>query len=65
MRGTRHARHRHYHHAARHIGGRGNLARKIARLEEHQRDLEEETAEVAELIKRLRSRSEENTPNEA
>jgi hypothetical protein len=55
MRGTRHAaRHRgHRHH---HVAGCGGIERKIARLEEHQRDLEEETAEVAELIKRLRER---------
>jgi hypothetical protein len=55
MRGTRHAaRHRGHHH--RHVAGRGGIERKIERLETHQRDLEEETAEVAELIERLRER---------
>ena len=52
-------------HRARHRGGPGcgphgrrhrslNREEWLARLEEYQRDLEQETADVADLIKRLR-----------
>ena len=59
MRGTRYARARHRGHHHHHVAGHGGIERKIERLENHQRDLEEETAEVAELIKRLRARAAE------
>jgi hypothetical protein len=50
--------HRHRHHAG--ACGRGGSRRRlsrdewIARLEEHQRDLEQEIADVADLIRRLK-----------
>ena len=49
------------HHGYRHGRGRGFRLRRyptpeewLERLEEYQRDLEQETANVAELIRRLR-----------
>lgn len=38
---------------------------RIAWLEEYQRDLEQETADVAERIRRLRERREEQAPEPA
>jgi hypothetical protein len=56
--------HRHHH---RH--GRGRCRRRfpssedlLAMLEEHQRDLEQEAADVAELIRRLREAGPQATP---
>jgi hypothetical protein len=56
--------HRHHH---RH--GRGHCRRRfpsseelLQMLEEHQRDLEQEAADVAELIRRLREAGPQTTP---
>jgi hypothetical protein len=51
--------HRRHHRAGRHCGpkiGRGRFDREawLERLERHQRDLEQETADVADLIRRLK-----------
>jgi|LNFM01.1.fsa_nt_gb hypothetical protein len=51
--------HRPHHHRGHGCGPRrerlpGNRAEWLARLEEHQRDLEQRTADVADLIRRLR-----------
>jgi len=52
MRGTRHrGRHRHHGH---HHWKRLTRQQKIEHLEEHQRDLEQRTADVASEIARLR-----------
>ena len=55
--------HRHRHH------GRGRCGRRfpssqelLSMLEEHQRDLEQEAADVAELIRRLREAEPKETP---
>jgi hypothetical protein len=54
--------HRHRHHG-RHCGRRFPSARELLeRLEEHQRDLEQEAADVAELIRRLREAEPKETP---
>jgi hypothetical protein len=50
------------HHRPHHCGPRGRRGMRLpldreqmlARLEEHQRDLEQRTADVADLIRRLR-----------
>jgi len=51
--------HRHrYQHGRRHGLGRGrvpNAAQLLERLEEYQRDLEQEVADVADLIRRLKT----------
>jgi hypothetical protein len=60
-------------HRARHRGGPGcgphgrrrrsfNREEWLTRLEEYQRDLEQETADVADLIKRLRDEPSGETP---
>jgi hypothetical protein len=54
-------RHRSHHRGGPHCGPRGpegfsvDREQWLARLEEHQRDLEQRTADVADLIRRLRS----------
>jgi hypothetical protein len=55
--------HRHHRH------GRGHCRRRfpssqelLSMLEEHQRDLEQEAADVAELIRRLREAEPKETP---
>ena len=57
-------RHRHHHGRRCHGLGRGrvpNAEELLQRLEEYQRDLEQEVADLAELIRRLR----ENRPQTA
>jgi hypothetical protein len=56
-------------HKHRHHRGRGHCARRfpsshelLHMLEEHQRDLEQEAADVAELIRRLRDTEPKETP---
>ena len=45
----------HHEHRRRHRFGRfGNREQWLSRLEEYQRDLEQEVADVADLIKHLR-----------
>ncbi len=61
---TRHARHRDRGASARGAGTlrrgkRRHGAERIARLEEYQRELEQEAADVAATIKRLRARAAE------
>ncbi len=52
--------HRHRHHRGRRCHGLGcgrvpNAAELLERLEEYQRDLEQEVADVADLIRRLKT----------
>ena len=53
----RHGRHRHFGHRGFGPGGRGfgrfNRETMLERLEEYRRDLEQELADVSDLIKRL------------
>ncbi len=59
------------YHGPRHCGPKrrfpGNREDMIARLEEHQRDLEQRTADVADMIRRLREEpaTEPGTPEPA
>jgi hypothetical protein len=49
-------KHRHHHRRGCHGFGRGrvpNADKLLERLEEHQRDLEQEVADVADLLRRL------------
>ena len=46
--------HQHAHRRRRHFRRFGNRDEWLARLEEHQRDLEQELADVADIIKRLK-----------
>ena len=61
-------KHRSHRHCGPHRGGPhrdrlpGDRTEWLARLEEHQRDLEQRTADVADLIRRLRH--EPTTPAE-
>jgi hypothetical protein len=52
--------HHHRHHGRRHMHGRRfpNRQELLARLERYQRDLEQEIADVADLIAHLRDRQE-------
>jgi hypothetical protein len=55
---------RHRHGRRCHGFGRGrvpNAEQLLERLEEHQRDLEQEVADVADLIRRLKSGASEQT----
>ena len=51
--------HRAYRRAHRRFGNRDEW---LAKLEEHQRDLEQELADVADLIRRLKEGTPETTP---
>jgi DNA-binding response OmpR family regulator len=54
--------HRHRHHRRGHCLGRvPNAEQLLERLEQHQRDLEQEVADVADLIQRLREKEPEAT----
>jgi hypothetical protein len=59
--------HRHRHHAGH--GGCGRFGRRfptseelLSALEEHQKDLEQEVADVAELIRRLKQEQAQQQP---
>ena len=55
-------KHKCFRGARRHGFGRGrvpNAEQLLARLEEHQRDLEQEVADVADLIRRLKEQQPE------
>ena len=57
-------KHRHRHGKRCHGFGRGrvpNAEQLLERLEEYQRDLEQEVADVADLIRRLKSAAPEQT----
>jgi len=52
-----HHEHHHHHHYRRRFGGRRRFPNReewLKKLEEYQRDLEQEVADVADLIRRLR-----------
>jgi hypothetical protein len=58
--------HRRRHHRRGRCGGFGhgrapNAEKLLERLEEHQRDLEQEVADVADLIRRLKQKAPEAT----
>lgn len=56
--------HRHRHHRRGRCHGLGrvpNAETLLERLEEHQRDLEQEVADVADLIRRLKEKAPEAT----
>ena len=61
--------HTHHHHQGRRRGFRGrrfpNRQELLARLESHQRDLEQELADVADLIAHLRDESDPQTSDSA
>ena len=59
--------HRHHGHVGhRHVGGRRfpNRQDLLARLESHQRDLEQQLADVADVIAHLRDRPDEPAPQQ-
>jgi len=52
-----HHEHHHHHHYRRRFGGRRRFPNReewLKKLEEYQRDLEQEVADVADLIRRLK-----------
>lgn len=56
-----HHEHRGAHGWRRHFGRFGNREQWLSRLEEYQRDLEEELADVADIIRRLREDAPQQT----
>ena len=59
-------KHRHRHGKRCHGFGRGrvpNAEQLLERLEEYQRDLEQEVADVADVIRRLKSGAPQETPS--
>ena len=65
----RHGRHRHFGHRGFGPGGRGfgrfNRETMLERLEEYRRDLEQELADVSDLIKRLQDSPQQTGPEPA
>jgi hypothetical protein len=49
------------HHRRRYFGRFGDPERWVSRLEEYQRDLEQELADVADMIRRLKESPPEQT----
>ena len=64
-------RHHHHHHHGRGYGSRGlfrggfpNRHELIERLENHQRDLEQQLADIADVLTHLRDRATEAPPQQ-